>query len=406
MMALVVDGVPYTNFTAMAVTQSIENFAGQFSFSAIDVNGKFNAKSYPIKLGSLCKVTIDGVPVLTGYVEAVGVDTSDTTHSVTISGRDITCDLVDSTMPATFSPAAQNISLAAIINQVQALFGLALPVLNQVTDITDFTSFEIVAPDAGQSAHDYLEKFARKKRVMLTTNGAGAIVITRASGNPLGMSFINRRNDTTLQNNMLSSSVNYDYSQRFSKYIIGSQANMQGLNDAGDTDNESVVDAQAETLDTSMTRTTRHLYIVAENVSDATALKERAEWEANIRMARSRQYSCVIDSHTVSAGKPFWFNRTAMVIDDNAAINETMLIKSVTFNENNNDGVKASIDFVVANAYSLELAAPLSTQDANSIGDPFGGEQLTDEQINETVQEQINESADEKLNGTRGHTGR
>jgi len=402
MMALVVDGVPYTNFTAMAVTQNIETFAGQFSFSAIDVNGAFNAKSYPVKLGSLCKVTISGVPVLTGYVESVNVDTSNTTHSVTVAGRDVTCDLVDSTMPATFSPSAQNISLVSLINQVQALFGLALPVINQVTDLEDFTSFEIVAPDAGQSAHDYLEKFARKKRVMLTTNGAGAIVITRASGNPLGMSFINRRNDTRLQNNVLSSSVSYDYSQRFSRYIVGSQANMQGMNEAGDTDNESIVDAQAEASDTSMTRNTRVLYLVAENVSDVSALKERAEWEANIRMARSRQYSCVIDTHTVRTGTPLWFNRTAMVIDDNAAINETMLIKSVTFKENLNEGIETAVDFVVANAYTLELAAPVSTQDANSIGDPFGGAQLTDEEINQTAQEAIDKSADDKLNGRTG----
>jgi prophage tail gpP-like protein len=141
------------------------------------------------------------------------------------------------------------------------------------------------------------------------------------------------------------------------------------------------------------------MYLVAENVSDVSALKERAEWEANIRMARSRQYSCVIDTHTVRTGTPLWFNRTAMVIDDNAAINETMLIKSVTFKENLNEGVETAVDFVVANAYTLELAAPVSTQDANSIGDPFAGEQLTGDQINEAAQEWIDKSADDKLNG-------
>ena len=155
-MKLVVDGVEYTNFTSLSCRQSIEQFAGTFSFSAIEVDGNFNEKSYPIKIGSLCRVTIDNVPVLTGYVEVVNVSINEDSHSVTISGREVTCDLIDSTLPGSLEFPGQTISLEAIINKVQKLFNLNLKIINEVPNLLYFEPNEIASPQSGQSAFDFI----------------------------------------------------------------------------------------------------------------------------------------------------------------------------------------------------------------------------------------------------------
>jgi len=400
MMILTIDGIAYTQFTKLNVTQSMEEFAGVFSFTAIDVEGTFNRDDYPIKMGALARVLIDDVPVLTGYVEIIDIEEDSKTHTVSISGRDLTCDLVDSSVAAELDFSAQTISLEKIIDDAQNLIGLSLPIINEVEDLTDFNEDTIISSEVNGTIFEFLEPFARKKGVLLTTDGNGSIVITRGSGSSLGKFIFNLVQDgPSGNNNIIKSHVTYDFSERFSEYIVGSQLNLQALSDSEAlADDESIVNSVVSVTDTEMSRNTRKLYIIAEEVGETLSLSDRVNWEANLRKTRSRVYEATVVGHTVKPGVPYWFNKKAIVIDDPMGISEEMLIQSVSFSESIEDGELTTLTFVARDSYTLLFESSASDSDTNKFGAPFELEKpLTAESINTAIQEQISISASDTI---------
>ena len=401
-MVLTLDSVPYTNFTRMSVTQSIDNLAGVFSFEATDVDGTFNRDNYPAKIGSLCRVTIDDVPVLTGYVEVIDIQQAADTHSVSIEGRDLTCDLVDSSVSPLLNLSAPTISLETLINDAQKLIGLELPIVNEVDDLTDFDGDAILSMEAKGTIFNFLDPLARKKGVFLTTDGNGSIVITRGGvAGSLGKFIFNMLFDgVSGNNNIIKSRVTYDYSDRFQEYTGGSQSNLQALSELdAEVDNESITNSIASVIDDKMPRDTRKFYIIAEETSDSAELGARISWEANVRKTRSRVYEATVEGHTIEAGVPYWFNKKAIVIDDPMGVSESMLVQSVTFTESISDGELTTIKLVYRDAYTLVLETTESEADTNSLGAPFELETpLTASDINETIAQQTSESASDVIN--------
>lgn len=400
MMVLTLDGVPYTNFTRLSVTQSIEDFAGVFNFEATDVDGTFNSINYPVKIGSQCRVTIDDVPVLTGYVEAINISQTDNTHSVGISGRDLTCDLVDSSVSPSLNFSAQTISLEKLINDTQKRVGLQLPIINEVDDLTDFDAEAIYSFEAQGTIFDFLEPLARKKGVLLTTDGNGSIVITRGGiGGSIGKLTNMIFDGTSGNNNIIKSSITYDYSDRFQEYIAGSQFNLQALSESeAEVDNESITNSIASVIDDEMPRDTRKYYFISEETTETAELTTRINWEANLRKTRSQIYKATVEGHTIKAGVPYWFNKKATVTDDPMGVSESMLVQSVTFTESVADGELTTIQLVYRDAYTIVLETPESEADTNSLGAPFKLETpLTAADINETIDQQTSESASDVI---------
>lgn len=91
---LEVDGTRYDGFTSITVSRSIEAVASTFSFEATAAS----TISFPITTGQKARVVIGDKPVVNGWVENVSVKYDAGSHSITIEGRDKTCDLVDSTL--------------------------------------------------------------------------------------------------------------------------------------------------------------------------------------------------------------------------------------------------------------------------------------------------------------------
>lgn len=376
--------LPYTNFTSLSASQSFIDFAGKFSFNATDVEGEFFSSDYPIKKGSLCRVTIEDIPVVTGYVEIIDISSSSNSHSVNISGRDTTCDIIDSTLVGSLNFSDADISMEGLINAVQIAIGLyipprppfvnatpMLPVTNNIPNLTTFKKGDIESPEAGQNAFDFLQQYARKKQALLVPDGAGGIVITQSGESGLNYNMTRKREDTHNENTVLSSGVNYNDSDRFSRYVFGSQANLQNSNIDGNLDNKSIVSREVEVLDDDMSRSTRTMYIGAESSSDENELMDRAKWEANIRKARSRVYSCLVPTHTNFAGVPFWFNKLSAIKDDITGIDALMLVKSVAFSEDLDGSKETEFEFINQDAYKVIIEDTQSRKDTNNIGDPF-----------------------------------
>ena len=109
---LEVNGVQYSRFESASVGLRLDALSNTFSFEVVSTQGR----ALPFKGGEACEVIVNNRTVLTGNIEIVTVAYSAGSHSITVSGRDKTADLLDSSLPS-FSDLTAPISLKQIIEQ-------------------------------------------------------------------------------------------------------------------------------------------------------------------------------------------------------------------------------------------------------------------------------------------------
>lgn len=359
MITLEVNNEPFSNFTESEVTIALDTASGVFRFVAVS---KTNIV-FPIKEGDECRVIVDGKTVLTGFIDIVDGSYDTETHIVNIEGRSKTSDLIDSALEDSidFLPPR---TLESITKQVIAAAGITdIDVPVEASGVEPFGEGEIESSSAGEQIFDILEKYARKRQVLITDNANGDIVYTRGSGIFSGAELIN---NPARRSNIKSARWRNDNSERFNKYFVRSQQNVSGLFLAGITKAADVVDQKSQEAIDDQIRETRKLVINAENASDVDQATERAIWEANIRRTRAFSYSAVVQGHSHSGG--VWGKNELVNVDDIYArkngqpINAQLLINSVTFKENLTEGSTSAISCVVQDAYTVEASEPVSIE--------------------------------------------
>ena len=228
----------------------------------------------------------------------------------------------------------------------------------------------------GENMFEFLEKFCRKRAVLLTSNGDGDIVIARAGQETMNGILLNELENNS--NNVKSGSINYDYSNRYYKYICKSQGNASIAGLIDDSTGLGLADlsgTKGQAIDEDI-RQTRFLEFTNETSSENSSNEERAKWEANIRRARSLVYTCELNHLFVKTeeiftstafiqsglniagipeGKKFTFyepNKLIPVKDDFCGIDAVMLIRSVNYNLSDVGGMRIILELVPKDAYT------------------------------------------------------
>lgn len=356
-MRIEVDGVEYLNFESASATVRLDALSNTFSFEATSEE----ARPLPFLGGEACRVLVDGEVVLTGFIEVVDASGDSGSHSIGIVGRDKTGDLLDSTIDKLSDLRGGRLALKTIIERVIAHLNPKDPTFIRVVDLAKPASFnpaeDLHAPEPGQNAFEFIEKLARKRQVLLTSNGDGDVVITASSGKEVNASIQHRVKDN--RNNVISYSVSHDTTGRYNLYKSRAQLNATATSLAGTTSNDSIVNqgdaVQATDKDI---RRGRQLVLVSENMSSGTENQNRARWEANIRKARGRVYSAVVDGFRNQTGNLWTINELVRVHDEYAGIEATMLVNSVEYSLSPDEGRTCTLSLVERNAYTLELEEP------------------------------------------------
>jgi prophage tail gpP-like protein len=354
-MNLEVNGVAYENFTAASAELRLDALSNTFAFEAVSVAGT----PLPFKGGEACRVLIDDDPVVTGYIEVVDVNYDTRDHSISITGRDKTGDLLDSNI-SSLSDLRAPISLKGVIEQIIKHLEIDLTVIDNATPALFNAAEDLGAPEPGENAFEFIEGLARKRQVLLTSDSDGNIVITQATAVDSGAALQNIIGAT--DNNILSGTVSYDRTGRFNIYRFAATLNPIALLSAGQTDLAELVD-QGDGITDADIRTGRQLVLIAEGPSSKDENNRRATWEANIRRARGRVYSVTVAGHRHAGftGKLWTINTLVTVKDEFADIDAQMLINSVSFNFDQG-GRTTTLTLVEKDAYTLALAEPEATQ--------------------------------------------
>ena len=99
--ALEVGDNKFVDWKNVEVYTSMRGGAGTFGFlSSQNFEGKL--AKWNIFNGDKCRVLVNGIPVITGYIEEIQVNYNEGEQSINFSGRDKTADLIDSTLNKAF----------------------------------------------------------------------------------------------------------------------------------------------------------------------------------------------------------------------------------------------------------------------------------------------------------------
>lgn len=357
---LEVNGIPYKDFTSGSVTARLDALCNTFIFTTVSTQGL----PLPFRGGESCRVIVDDEVVLSGHVEIISVDYSEASHQITITGRDYTGDLLDSTLDA-ISDIRAPITLKEIIRKVLSSINLDLDVIEKTSTKAFNAAEDLISPKPGSNAFSLIEQYARKRNVLITSNGDGNIVITKSSGEVINASIRGELNSD--DNNVLTASASYDTTGRYNAYKFTSSLNPIALNLSGAFDLAAVVNQSGGTNDTEV-RKSRQLVLIAESPFSNGQNEERAKWEANVRKARGQVYSAQVLGYKNVTGNLWKINTLVNVKDDFCGINAQMLINSVTYNLNLDGGSTTTLTLLDKDSYTLALAKPIKTKSTRGLG--------------------------------------
>jgi len=338
---LTVNDMVYGGWKTADVRLGIEQIAGTFELGITELWAN-RKEPWPIRHGDKCTLQIDGETVITGFVDDILPGFDDKQHGVTIVGRDATGDLVDCSAIAK-SGQWKGRTLLQVARDLTAPYGI------EVVAKTDVgAAFSSAALQEGETVFEALDRAARMRGVLLVSDGQGRLVITRAGDQRIGTALVQGEN-------ILRGDATFSLRDRFSEYVC------KGQNVGGDwsTPEQNAQPRSAAVKDSGVRRY-RPLLIVAETIGDTKGLKDRAIWEAAVRLGRSARPVVLVQGwkHATGLWKP---NRLVPVRAPYFQLDRDMLIVSVTYRIDER-GSTTSIELCRPEAFKL-LPVPESDGD-------------------------------------------
>ncbi len=361
MFAMEVDGIKYDGFVSASVSRSLENFSGIFNFSATNIPGE----PFPIKIGATCKIVVDDEIIMDGFIEAINVSYDIDQHLIQISGRDKTADLVDSQIGGVNIEFTQpNVSFKSLVEKVLSILGISNIEFIQRDEIKDFGDGEIESASSGQTAFDFLETYARKRQIVLTTDGSGNIVARKSPEGTYSTILSSKKNSKTT---ILSASFKFDVSKRFNRYQVISSDNLSSYTDVKSKPAEKSANVQSKIIIDDQIRKTRLYAFVPDQSCDETQATDQAKWEAAYRQSKSLVYNVTVQGFKPENDINIWLpNNIVTILDDYAALYGQMLITGVIYNYSVDEGSKTTLTCYVADAFTLEASDPSKSKSKES----------------------------------------
>lgn len=355
---LEVNGVEFAGFTNISVSKSMEGLSTLFSFAATSRENIVNGNRVlvdELKVQDEARVFIDGTLISTGFIDDLSISYSADGHSISVSGRDQTGDLIDSSFYQQYKEYKQR-DLKRLIEIALKDNGYTnIKVINEVPDIERLGNTEVIKTGKGDTIFSFIDKYAKKLQVLLVTNADGNIVITREGLSGAGGSLISVKGGEN--NNILSANLNITTKDRFRYMEVYSQA-----------DNSSFlltsVKQEASAEDTQI-RAPRRKRVSAKVSTEKNLLSNLAKWQVNINRAKGQRYDCKVAGYYTDKeqGSIWKINTLVQVRDDKCQLDGEFLIQGVTYTKS---GAGSFTDLSVVNKGAFTLDTETAVQQVSS----------------------------------------
>jgi len=319
----------------LTVGENINTIANAFSF---DIPQVFFQTNSPFKLTAGVKVSIflNKQRVITGFIDRPAVSLGPSTRKVNISGRSLSSDLVDCSVEGKME--YKNILIDSLARKLLAPFpGLKVFLSVEAKSIAKFA----IRP--GDSVFEALDRAARLQGAFWIGTREGNIRLTQGATSEARFRSVSRLEENI---NMKTGSVIIDDSQRYSKYTVKGQT-------TGTDNYPGVISSVGEgvAFDRGILRN-RPLVIIAEGNADTEICKQRAQWEAATRTAKSVKINIVTKDWTQEDGTIWGVNQLVPVISASLGLDGSFLTTNIERVRSNSEGTITRIALTRQDAYN------------------------------------------------------
>lgn len=340
MITLKINGVAFEGWKSARVTAAVDKAARDFDLTLSERFPIFTAGPN-IKAGDACTIEVDGVVVVTGYVDDVEPSYDDSNHEYNVRGRSKTADLIDSS--ATNSPGQwQGLNLLDIAKAIAKPFGIKVS-MGGDSKAETVKNFQL---QQGETAFAAIERLCRLQGFLASDDEDGNLVITRVGSDRSAGSI--QCTPLGIGNNVLKGSAKLSTKDRHSEYIVKGQ---QSGDD--DLDGDAAATPTWSLKDTNVKRY-RPLVLVAEGQTSSAGTRKRAEWERAQRIAKSVELSYEVQGWAPEPGGDIWAPNTLVPVKDTVlGIDGEFLIAEVSY-QISNSGTTTSMKLGLPDAYKPE----------------------------------------------------
>jgi prophage tail gpP-like protein len=325
-----VDGQKLTGWESVELVRSLEAVAGAFRLEVSDRD------AFPIPEGAACELLLDGETMLTGWIDAIRPSFDARSRSVTVAGRDKTADLVDCS-PLDSEQEFEGLRIDALARELVQPFGIAVSAQKALGDFGE--PFERFAIQPGETCFEALDRAARLRGVLLTTDGLGRLVLEDPGLSRAEVALIEGLN-------ILAGSGTFNRSGRYYRYVV------RGQQAGSDLLYGEECSTEAEAFDLSI-RQARGLLIIAETSVDIETAQRRVEWEAAVRRARGSALSVTVQGWRQRAGGKLWKpNQIARVQSKTLRIDRDLLVASTRFRLDARNGSTTELELMPVDAFT------------------------------------------------------
>lgn len=332
---LTVQGRRYEGWKSVRIQRGVEQIAGTFSLDVTEKSPK-QPERREIHAGDRCSLAIDGVVIITGWIDDIenGYDTEQ--HTIRVSGRDAAGDLVDCS--AVHKPGEwHDRTMAQIAAELCGPFGVKV---RSATDVGKaFSDFTL---QKGEAVFEAIKRMGKARGVLAISDGLGGVVLTRSGTERVPAELVEGEN-------IKAAEAKVSFRERFSEYHITGQAPGK---EWGTPEEASEMSALA--TDKAIGRY-RPLLIVTDQ-GEGMSYGDRANYEARVRAAKSIGGEVTVQGWGHRSG--LWHpNRIVPVRAPLAGMVGDRLIASVEFSLKEKEGTLTKLTLVGPGAFEV-LAIP------------------------------------------------
>jgi len=291
--AIKVDNDIFVGWTSVTVGKTLDAIAGSFNVSMNDKNFRQKFERFNLSPGKVVSISYKNKVIQTGFITSISPSFESQSRKIDITVTEKTIDLVEASVFGLSQ--INNVSMSELAKKLTTPFGIEV-----IDRLNDPTRFEKVRIEAGESPFEVLERKARNTATLFMSDGFGNLVIDTIGGKKSATNLIEGVN-------ILSGNTSFNYSDRFSKYVV------KGQEDNEKTGwNQSKNSAQGTAQDENILRY-RPKVIVAENKVNSKEAEKRAAWEASVRLAKSISGSIKIVGWTKENGEIWTINELVSI---------------------------------------------------------------------------------------------
>lgn len=355
---LKVGGRIFDAWKAARIRRGLNTFAASFDLT---VSRQHEASArHHTALGAPCRIVVEGVPVVTGYLDEISPTYSANSHEITLTGRSKTADLID--CAAIFATGQiTGGDIAAIAREILAPFAIEL-------DYLPTGKGHVKLPPAGgagqkiafqlqqgETAAHALQRLCALHALLWRDDAEGRLRIFRPENAPPVGRLVHRLNGGA-QNNILAGTCRYSWQDRFSRYLVKSQ---QAGSDFMEGEEFTSVEGEAE--DNEITRY-RPLVLLPESSIDSETAATRAEWEKSTRIGKSLTLTYTVQGWRNERGELWEPGAFVMVDDEFAHAQGKLIISETEFAISNEGGTTTTLKLSPLEAFIPSSAAqPIKT---------------------------------------------